>query len=204
MVNRIWSHKDNTQYGSVSISNGYLYVSSSQGMACFNALNGHVIWNYQAHDYDTNFRDKGNPSAVLLPTNPTFSDGIVYFGWNGPQGWLDTTEHNFYALNANNGEVIWIYPLSYAILAAPAIVNNTLFIGCSGVSTRSPTWAESGIVIALNANAVSTLNPTPVNSVIMVALVSVVLIILTVIVVLLRKKIFRRPLRVAASFSQHL
>lgn len=191
--NTIWMHQDNSQYGSVFVFNEYLYVSSSKGVICLNSLNGHVIWNYQAFDYGTNFRDTG-PSAVLLPTNPAFSKGIIYFGWNGPQGWADTTEHNFYALNANNGAVIWKYPLSYNILTSSAIVNNTLFIGCSGVSTESSTWAGPGTVIALNASAMSTLNPMPVNSVITVALVTVVFIILAVLAVLLRKKIFRQHL----------
>jgi outer membrane protein assembly factor BamB len=188
--NTIWLHQDTIEFGSIRMDGDILYVSSNKGVSCLSSLKGRVIWNYEAPDYGTKFNDTG-PRAVLLPTNPAFSDGRIYFGWNGPQAWADTTTHNFYALNANNGEVIWKIPLHYAVLTAPVIVNNTLFIGCSGVTTRRPEYAGPGAVIALNVNAVPTVNPIPVDTVLAVVLVIVVLSILAVVAVVLRKRIVR-------------
>lgn len=178
----IWNYKYDSQFGSVIVVDRYLYVSSTKGVDCFNTVDWGRIWSYQASDY--NAKPNGNSGVEdLSPTNPIYADGIIYFGWNGPQGWLDTTEHNFYALNAYTGTVVWKNTLSYSIRAAPTIANHTLYIGCSGVTTISPTWIGAGVVIALDLSIISEASPS--ESISALTLVSVSFVIATTVLVVL-------------------
>ncbi len=179
----IWNYNDNSHFGSVTIADKYLYVSSTTGVSCFSTVDGAKIWGYQASDYNAD-PTHGSLIADLSPTNPAFADGIVYFGWNGPQGWLDTTEHNFYALNSHTGAVLWKTSFSYSIIAAPVVVNNTLYLGCSGVTQRSPTWVGVGTVKALNLSYTSISNDTA--SIILVA--GILVISLVAVIFVIRKR----------------
>jgi outer membrane protein assembly factor BamB len=150
----LWDYDDRSQFGSVIVADGNLYVSSTRGLSCFNAQTGVRIWVYQANDYNSN-PTHGGMVDDLLPVVPTYSNGTIYFGWNGPQGWLDTTNHKFYALNSYTGDVVWEKTFSYRFQAAPVIANDTLYLGGSAVTTKSPTWVEAGAVIALNLQVTS-------------------------------------------------
>ncbi|MCW4029611.1 MAG: PQQ-binding-like beta-propeller repeat protein [Candidatus Bathyarchaeota archaeon] len=146
--NELWNYEGNSQFGTLITDKDFLYVSSTKGVCCFNAGKGVLIWDYQAIDYNSNPTD-GSMVDELLPTTPTLRDGIIYFGWNGPQRWLDTTEHKFYAINAYSGEVLWTDTLAYRFQATPVVYNDTLYLGGSAVTTKSMTGVGAGAVIAL-------------------------------------------------------
>jgi outer membrane protein assembly factor BamB len=148
----IWNNKEYGSFGTAQVIDGYLYVSTGVGVSCRSIVTGDKLWDFQASDYAT-------PSAVdpeSSPTYPTFASGVVYFGWNGPQFFEKTIEHNFYALDASNGKVLWNYSLPYSIMSPPLVTNNTVFIGASFVTSESPDWQRFGYVLAFNSTITST------------------------------------------------
>ena len=142
----IWGSAVKTNLGHARLVNGSLYVGSSDGVYCFDTSNGAVNWNFTANDYTTS-----------STTYPTYADGIIYVGWNGPQSFSPITEHNFYALDAVSGEKIGNYTLGYTIKSSPTVVNSVIYVGASSVSEESPDFSGPGAVIALN----STIAPLP-------------------------------------------
>ena len=147
----VWSRNAAAGLGSLASINGYLYVGSSSGVYCFNANDGTVIWSFLASDF-----------AGSSPTLPTYTDGIIYVGWNGPMFFSPVTEHNFYALSASNGEKLWSYTIGYTITSSPTIQNGTVYIGGSFVTSRSPDYESSGVVLALKPSVASLpLSPLP-------------------------------------------
>ncbi len=152
----VWNYNAETGLGSLSSINGYLFVGSSSGVYCFNANDGTVIWNFIANDF-----------ANSSPTLSTYTDGIVYVGWNGPMFFSPVTEHNFYALSASNGDKLWNYTIGYTITSSPAIQNGTVYIGGSFVTSKSIDYESSGIVLALKPSIVSLPPPSsvPIQSV---------------------------------------
>jgi outer membrane protein assembly factor BamB len=73
----VWSYTAGTGLGAVLSVDGYLYVGSSFGVYCFNAANGAILWNFATSDFINS-----------APTNPTYADGVIYVGWNGPMFFL--------------------------------------------------------------------------------------------------------------------
>lgn len=146
----VWNYNAGTGLGSLLSVNGYLYVGSSSGVYCLNAGNGAVIWNFAVSDF-----------AGSSPTLPTYADGIIYVGWNGPMSFSPVTQHNFYALEASNGEKLWNYTLGYTVMSQPLIEGGTVYIDGSFVTSRSPDFESSGAVLALKPNVTSLPLPPP-------------------------------------------
>jgi outer membrane protein assembly factor BamB len=146
----IWSYTAGTGLGSILSVNGYLYVSSSSGVYCFSARDGTVVWNFAAVDL-------GGSS----PTLPTYANGIIYLGWNGPMFFSRLTQHNFYALSASNGEKLWNYTIPYTVTSSPTVENGTVYIGGTFVSSRSPDHENSGSVVALKSSIESLPSSSP-------------------------------------------
>ena len=140
----VWNYTSGDGLGSLLSANGYLYVGSSSGVYCLVADNGGVVWNFATSDF-----------SGSSGTNPTFVDGIIYVGWNGPMFFSPITRHNIYALDAWNGQKLWNYTSEYTVSAYPVVANGTVFIGGNFISTRSPDYENSGTVLALRPNVVS-------------------------------------------------
>jgi outer membrane protein assembly factor BamB len=134
--------------GTASLANGYLYAGSSTGVYCFNATDGELMWNFTASDFGDSYI-----------TNPTYADGIIYVGWNGPAARPLAYHHNFYALNAWNGEKLWNYTMRYKVTYSPTVINGTVYIGASSV-TDEPSFEKPGAVLALNSTVASLPQPT--------------------------------------------
>ena len=178
----VWSYSTEEKVGSPLLINRYLYVGSRLGAYCFDATDGKMIWNFTDKDYyiyDATF------------THPTYADGVIYLGWNGPMFFSSSTPHNFYALDASNGKKLSNFTLGYTVATAPIAVNGTVYICCNFVSTESPIYQGAGAVIALESNAASLLTSwsLTIEGIIAIAIVIVLLISLTA-VFLFRKKIF--------------
>jgi outer membrane protein assembly factor BamB len=143
----IWNYKNGPQFGSVFLVDNQLFVGSATGVYCFNSENGGKIWSYQARDYST------KPNSLITvsdfsPVCPLLAEGVVYFGWNGPQWWAEKTEHYFYSLSVTTGALVWYEPLSYSIMVPPVMANNTIFIGGSNVTHDSPDHSQNGAQLA--------------------------------------------------------
>jgi outer membrane protein assembly factor BamB len=139
-----WSYTAGTGLGSLLPVNGYLYVGSSSGVYCFNANNAEIIWNFAAGDF-----------AASSPTFPTYADGVIYVGCNGPMFFSHVTQHNFYALNASNGEQLWNCALGYTVASSPLVENGAVYISGNFVSSESPDSESSGVVLALKPSLTS-------------------------------------------------
>ncbi len=137
----IWNYTSGTGLGSLLSANNYLYVGSSSGIYCFDEESGKVVWNFATSDF-----------TGSSGTNPTFADGIIYLGWNGPMFFSPTTQHNFYALDAWTGQKLWNYTLGYTIWSSPVVVGDIVYIGCNFVSTKSPDYESPGAVYALKSS----------------------------------------------------
>ena len=154
-----WHRSVGLSTGSVSLVNGDLYVGSSDGVYCFDAVNGETVWHFKASDF-----------ADSSATYPTYADGIIYVGWNGPQFFAPNTEnnyyatnveHNFYAINAYNGKMLWNYTLGYTILASPLVANGVIYVPGSFVTTKSPDSEAPGALLGLKPNVAALPSPTP-------------------------------------------
>ena len=139
--NVLWNYTSGQSLGSSLFVSGNLCVGTSGGVCCFNANNGAVIWNFTT----TNFSDSS-------ATNPTYANGIVYVGWNGPMFFSSVTQHDFYALDASNGKGLWSYPLPYTIMSSPTAADGTVYVGASFVTSLSPDNEKGGALLALSQN----------------------------------------------------
>jgi outer membrane protein assembly factor BamB len=142
----IWNYDAGRSLGSTFFVNGYLYVSHSAGVSCLNGFNGTLIWSFAAID----FREGSSPTV------PTYADGVIYVGWNGPMFFSPATHaHKFYALIASSGKQLWNSTLGYTIHSYPEVANGTVYIAASFVTSESPDFERSGAVIALNSTVAS-------------------------------------------------
>jgi outer membrane protein assembly factor BamB len=142
-----WNNQTGLSTGSILLVDSYLYVGTSSGVLCLNALTGHGVWNFEAEEY-----------AQSSATFPLYADGVIYVGWNGPQFYLRVLEHDFYALDALSGEKIGNYTLAYAVKNPPTIVDGTIYIAASGVTSQNRDIPQPGAVVALNSTI--TLSPS--------------------------------------------
>jgi outer membrane protein assembly factor BamB len=177
----IWHATVGSELGSAFLINGYLYAGSSAGVYCFDAANGHVIWSFAANDY-----------ADSSATYPTTADKVIYVGWNGPISFAPATQHNFYALDALSGKNLWNYTLGYTILFSPSVVNDTVYIGSTSVTSRSPDYEGPGAVVALNSTF-NSLPSLPTNDLvpilaITIGVVAAVAVLLIILIVYIRKR----------------
>jgi len=137
----IWNHSTGLVTGSPLLVNGYLYVGSSDGVYCFDSTNGAVKWNFKTTEYADSWG----------ATVPTYANGVIYVGWNGPLFFSPVTQHNFYALDAVSGERIWNYTIGYTILYSPTVAGTKVYIGATYVTESNPDMIGQGAVLALNS-----------------------------------------------------
>jgi outer membrane protein assembly factor BamB len=173
---RVWTNPTGLTTGYALLVNNSLYVSYSGGVICLDAGNGGVVWNFKAGDF-----------ADSYATNPTYDDGVVFVGWNGPTTFSPIIVHSFYAVNSFTGERLWSYPLDYSVNSAPLVVNGTAYIGGSFVTNESPDNLGPGAVIALKSN-VNALPPEFPWLLVAVAAVVVAAVVAVSVVVYLKKR----------------
>jgi outer membrane protein assembly factor BamB len=165
----IWNYSTGLGTGSSLLVNGYLYVGSFDGVYCFDSYNGAVKWNFKATEYADSWG----------ATVPTYANGVIYVGWNGPLFFSPVTQHNFYALDAVSGERIWNYTIGYTILYSPTVAGTEVYIGATYVTESNPDVIGQGAVLALN----STITPLPHSTSFPVSTILIVASVVTVIVV---------------------
>lgn len=140
----VWKYTVGMGLGTILSVDGYLYVGSSFGVYCFNAANGAIIWNFATSDFS---------SSSL--TSPTYADGVIYVGWNGPMSFAPATTHNFYGLRASSGQTLWNFSLPYSVSSTPIVENGIVLVGGNFVTTRSPDFESPGAIIDLKPSITS-------------------------------------------------
>lgn len=95
--------------------NGYFYA--------LDANTGELIWEYSDGD--------GKMGHVMEA--PAVVDGVVYFGTGAGSGTIKRDGFDYcgwvYALNAENGDLIWDFPIGDEICSSAAVIDNQLYIG---------------------------------------------------------------------------
>ena len=175
----IWNYTTDSSLGSALIANDYLYVASSAGVICFDASNGTVIWNFEAPDF-----------ADSYATNPTYVDGVVYVGWNGPMFFSPVTQHNFYALDGLSGKKLWNYTIGSTVASTPVVVGGTVYIAANFLTAQSPDLVGAGAVLALKPEMRSSPFSTTDAAIIVIV---IALILISTAVFMHRKKLKTKP-----------
>ncbi|HZD61109.1 MAG TPA: PQQ-binding-like beta-propeller repeat protein, partial [Anaerolineae bacterium] len=115
----MWAVKDLLVCSTPMLSNGRIYFGTQDGkFYALSATDGSVIWSFDAGS---------------LPTAPTMLGDYIYFG---------TFDGRLYALNAGTGEQRWMLERPPNSLSAPAIANNTLFVGGSELLAVDPSTGD--------------------------------------------------------------
>jgi outer membrane protein assembly factor BamB len=70
-------------------------------------LTGELVWSFSAED-------------KIMLSSAFVSRGIVYIG---------SLDNNIYALNAINGQLIWVYTTGGEVASSPAVVNEIVYVG---------------------------------------------------------------------------
>ena len=101
-----------------------VYFGSWDGwFYCLDANTGELLWEYSDGD--------GKMGHVIKA--PAFSNGIIYFGTGAGSGSIKRDTFHYtgwvYALNAENGDLIWEFPIGDEICSSPAVVDNIVYIG---------------------------------------------------------------------------
>lgn len=113
----------------LSVENGIVYASAANAegatgagdMYALQSSNGSVLW------HDTL---QASPAGALL------ANGVIYLSTS------DNSDNGaVYAVRAYDGSLIWSYPISGAMLAAPVLEGNIIYVG-----------ATNGMAYALRAN----------------------------------------------------
>jgi outer membrane protein assembly factor BamB len=177
----IWSYSTDLETGSPLLVDDHLYVGSSIGVYCFDSVNGLVKWNFETNEYANSWG----------ATVPVYADGVIFFGWNGPLFFSPVTEHNFYALDALNGERVWNYTIGYTVLFSPVLVGSTVYMGATYVTKENPDRIGGGAVLALNSTITSlphSVSSFPFSKVLVVISIVVVVICVVLIVYFKNRK----------------
>ena len=113
-----------TLYGIISINNGIIYIGTNTNeVVTFSTKNRNILWNKKLDN-----SIKGTPVC--------FKDKVI----------VNTIDNSTYALNKNNGEIIWNYalneePVTMLSTSSPLLYNNNLILTYS-----------SGDIVSLNIN----------------------------------------------------
>lgn len=172
-----WHYVAGTGLGTPFLADNHLYIGSSFGVYCLNPDNGSVIWNFATNDF-----------ASSSPTYPTYFNGLIYVGWNGPMFFSPSVEHNFYAVDASDGTVVWNYTIGYTVESPPAVASGTVYIGANWVTTQSPDFEGPGAVLALKSESSLPF------SVATAAIIIVASVIILTVVFVFRKRVKTKPL----------
>ncbi|MEQ8424773.1 MAG: PQQ-binding-like beta-propeller repeat protein, partial [Cyclobacteriaceae bacterium] len=118
-----WKVKTNGEIRStVSVVDDRLYLLGGNGvLSCFYKATGKMIW---VKVFDTTALFLGERKydfADYFHSSPLIQNGVIYFGSGG---------NYIYAVNAENGEIIWNFKTGDIVHSRPTILGEKLFIGC--------------------------------------------------------------------------
>jgi outer membrane protein assembly factor BamB len=109
----VWSYGPRGSAGSLAVSDGYVYTSSTWGdLEAFNASTGAKIWNFT----------KENPMST-----PVVADNRVYVKASGYVGSMENSIGFVYCFDAETGARIWNYTIE-ASVGAPTVAGNMVYV----------------------------------------------------------------------------
>lgn len=117
------SERDSGIDGAPVVINNRVYFGSWNGYVyCLNTENGDLIWSYS----------DGNGKMGHVIASLTVVDGVIYFGTGAGSGSMKRDNYDYmgwvYALNADNGSLVWDYPIGDE-LSGVTVVDNVVYVG---------------------------------------------------------------------------
>jgi len=119
---------------------GSAFIFSDSNLYAINASDGNLKWTYGSGGW--------SPPAIV--------NGIVYVG-----GWA----HNFVALDARDGSVIWEYPTGGGNMGAPVVAENIVYFSSDDGYAYALT-ADKGILLWKYQTGVTRNSPTVANGIV--------------------------------------
>ena len=108
---------------SPTVANGIVYFGGPHRdghLYALNASNGQLLWKYEA--------SHGTTFATSV-SSATVANGVVYFGLTGAVGFIGSDSYRMYALNASNGNLLWIYSPEDHVESSPAVSDGMVYFG---------------------------------------------------------------------------
>lgn len=108
---------------SPTVANGIVYFGGPYRdghLYALNASNGELLWKYEA--------SHGTTFATTV-SSATVTNGVVYFGLTGAVGFIGSDSYRMYALNASNGNLLWIYSPEDHVESSPAVSDGIVYFG---------------------------------------------------------------------------
>ena len=97
---------------SPAISNGIVYFGARNGFYAFNATTGKQIWFFTS-PYTA------RQTTGYFYSSPAVADNVVYCG---------SVDNRLFALNTNDGSIVWSYQTGGFLFSSPAIANGKVYI----------------------------------------------------------------------------
>ncbi len=145
---------------SSSTSGGYTYSTSTSATGGFNTQSDVVcLGNGPAQSWSMYLNDPTHNSEGWGPTNLTelwskpLGNGAPFASspvFANDIGYIGSTDHNIYAFNASNGNVIWNFTTKAGVHSTPAVINGYVYTGaddgnvyCLNAATGALAWSVS-------------------------------------------------------------
>ncbi len=119
-----WSYNTGAAvYSSPVVVDNVVYVGGSNSyLYALNAADGTILWSKRFADYG-----KYVTSAVSTTSDPFVEDGVVYVSGNKYAG-SSTYTYSVYALDADDGTLIWSYDVNTKGLDSPVVVDGHVVV----------------------------------------------------------------------------
>lgn len=142
-----WTFETNGPINSTPaiFKNKIMFLSYDGKFYTLNKSNGKLLWSFETggesrHLIKDYFTGEFSPDFWdFYLSSPTVKNGVVYFG---------SSDSTVYALDINNGEIVWRSQLEYRIHTSPAIYDSLLFVGdwgsniyCLDISNGNQVWS---------------------------------------------------------------
>jgi outer membrane protein assembly factor BamB len=98
---------------SPAVADGIVYFVARSGLYSFNASTGSQIWYFTSPYSPRQF-------TGYVYSCPAIAGNIVYYG---------SCDGYVFALNTNNGSMVWSYQTGLFVFASPALANGVLYVG---------------------------------------------------------------------------
>jgi len=126
--NLLWKFSSGGVASAPAVVSGKAFFGSwNSKFFALDAENGKVIW-----EIETN--------KLIHTSSPTVVDGIVYFGTGG----YDPILGELYAVNADNGEIIWVENFSYSIDSSVFVDEKMVYFATDEDNTVRAVYRENG------------------------------------------------------------
>jgi eukaryotic-like serine/threonine-protein kinase len=121
------------------IAGGRVFIGADDGhVYAVDAHTGELAWSFQVEEQQPSVLRHGLGSGSglntygFLPSTPVVSGGRVFAGSNGASGC------HLYALDAEDGRLLWRYQVEAGEVGSPAVWRDVVFFGAGGIMFHDP------------------------------------------------------------------